>query len=310
MAVRATGSSAVRRRTLPQAGIVVNPTKVGDPEEFRRAVSEAMHSHGWQLPLWLETTAEDPGQKQAREAAAAGVELVLACGGDGTVTACAEGVAGTGTPLGIVPIGTGNLLARNLDLPVDLDEALIVALTGKDTPIDAGTANGAPFVVMAGLGLDARMISDTSEPLKKRLGWAAYAISVIRHLRDRPIRATLTADGGQPVRLRSSAVIVGNVGWLRGGVPLLPDARPDDGMLDAVALRAGGLVGWLAIVTHVLLRTGGSGRVTRLVFRELTVTTVSPQPWELDGEFMGTTTRLVVAAQPGRLLLRLPAERQ
>ena len=163
---------------------------------------------------------------------------------------------------------------------------------------------------MAGLGLDARMISDTSEPLKKRLGWAAYAISVIRHLRDRPIRATLTADGGQPVRLRSSAVIVGNVGWLRGGVPLLPDARPDDGMLDAVALRAGGLVGWLAIVTHVLLRTGGSGRVTRLVFRELTVTTVSPQPWELDGEFMGTTTRLVVAAQPGRLLLRLPAERQ
>ena len=145
MAVRATGSSAVRRRTLPQAGIVVNPTKVGDPEEFRRAVSEAMHSHGWQLPLWLETTAEDPGQKQAREAAAAGVELVLACGGDGTVTACAEGVAGTGTPLGIVPIGTGNLLARNLDLPVDLDEALIVELTGKDTPIDAGTANGAPL---------------------------------------------------------------------------------------------------------------------------------------------------------------------
>lgn len=294
---------------MRQAGVVVNPAKVADAQTFRQAVSEAMDSHGWQLALWLETTAEDPGQKQAREAAAAGVELVLACGGDGTVTACAEGLAGTGTPLAIVPMGTGNLLARNLDLPVDLDEALVVALTGKDTRIDAGTANGTPFVVMAGLGLDARMISDTSEPLKKRLGWAAYAISVIRHLRDRPIRATLTADGGRPVRLRSSAVIVGNVGWLRGGVPLLPDARPDDGMLDAVTLRAQGWAGWLAIVAHVLLRRdGGSGRVTRLVFRELTVTTVSPQPWELDGEFMGTTSRLVVAAQPGRLLLRLPAE--
>ena len=269
-----------------------------------------MHSHGWQLPLWLETTAEDPGQKQAREAAAAGVELVVACGGDGTVTACAEGVAGTGTPLGIVPIGTGNLLARNLGLPVDLDEALVVALTGKDTAIDAGTANGTPFVVMAGLGLDARMISDTSEPLKKRLGWVAYAISVIRHLQDGPMRATLTADGGRPVRLRSSAVIVGNVGWVRGGVPLLPDARPDDGLLDAVALRAQRLGRLARNRGSRLLRRGRSGRVTRLVFRELTVTTVSPQPWELDGEFMGTTSRLVVAAQPGRLLLRLPAERR
>jgi YegS/Rv2252/BmrU family lipid kinase len=306
----AVGPDAVRPRTVRQAGVVVNPNKVGDAQGFRQAVSEAMDSHGWQPPLWLETTAEDPGQKQAREAAAAGVDLVLACGGDGTVTACAEGVAGTGTPLAIVPMGTGNLLARNLDLPVALDKALVVALTGKDTPIDTGTANGTPFVVMAGLGLDARMISDTSEPLKKRLGWAAYAISVIRHLRDRPIRATLTADGGQPVRLRSSALIVGNVGWLRGGVPLLPDARPDDGMLDAIALRARGWVGWLAIVAHVLLRSRGSGRVARLVFRELTVTTPSPQPWELDGEFMGTTSRLVVAIQPGRLLLRLPAERQ
>ena len=111
-----------------QAAIVVHPDKVADAGKFRAAVSEAMHEHGWQPPLWLETTAEDPGQKQAREAAAAGVDLVLACGGDGTVTACAEGVAGAGVPLAIVPMGTGNLLARNLGLPVDLDAALAVAL--------------------------------------------------------------------------------------------------------------------------------------------------------------------------------------
>ena len=293
-----------------QAAIVVHPDKVADAGKFRAAVSEAMHEHGWQPPLWLETTAEDPGQKQAREAAAAGVDLVLACGGDGTVTACAEGVAGAGVPLAIVPMGTGNLLARNLGLPVDLDAALAVAFAGKDTPIDAGTANGTPFVVMAGLGLDARMISDTSEPLKRRLGWAAYALSVIRHLRDLPMRVTLTVDGGRPVRLRPSAVIAGNVGWLRGGIPLLPDARPDDGMLDAVALRARGLGGWIAIAGHVLLRRGESGRVTRFVFREMIVETASPQPWELDGESMGSTSRLVIAAQPGRLLLRLPADRQ
>ncbi len=305
MEIRPAPSAAAR-----QAAVVLNPAKVDDAEKFRATVSEAMREHGWQPPRWLETTADDPGQRQAHEAAVAGVRLVLACGGDGTVTACAEGVAATGVPLAIVPIGTGNLLARNLGVPVDLGEALAVALTGADTPIDAGTANGTPFVVMAGLGLDARMISDTSEPLKKRLGWAAYAVTVIKHLRDRPMRVTLTVDGGRPVRLRPTAVIVGNVGWLRGGVPLLPDARPDDGMLDAVALRAGGWASWLAIAVHVLLRRGESSRVTRFVFQEMIVTTGSPQPWELDGETMGSTSRLVIAAQPGRLLLRLPAERQ
>ncbi len=295
---------------VQRAGVVVNPAKVADLGKFRAAVAEAMAERGWQPPLWLETTAEDPGQVQASEAAGAGVDLVLACGGDGTVTACAEGVAGTGVPLAIVPIGTGNLLASNLGLPLDLDEALAVAFTGTDTPIDAGTANGTSFVVMAGVGLDARMISDTSEPLKKQLGWAAYAIAAIRHLRDRPMRVTLTVDGGRPVRLRPSAVIVGNVGWLRGGIPLLPDARPDDGMLDAVALRARSLASWFAIAGHVLLRRGESGRVTRFVFTELVVATARPQPWELDGEFMGRTNRLVITARPGWLLLRLPADRQ
>jgi YegS/Rv2252/BmrU family lipid kinase len=303
------GDRGAEPARLLRAAVVVNPTKVGDSAAFRHAVRAAMQEHGWSDPLWLETTADDPGRGPAREAVAAAADVVLACGGDGTVTACAEGVAGTGVPLAVVPIGTGNLLARNIGLPADLRAALSVALTGADRAIDLGVANGAPFVVMAGLGLDARMLSDTPEPLKRRLGWAAYAISVLRHLRDRPMRVTLTADGGPPVRLRSSAVIIGNVGWLRGGVPLLPDARPDDGKLDAVALRAQGVAGWLAITAQVLLRRAGSGRVTRFVFSELVIQTASLQPWELDGEVMGTTSRLVIAAQPGHLLLRHPAKR-
>jgi YegS/Rv2252/BmrU family lipid kinase len=303
------GDASEAPARLLRAAVVVNPTKVGDSAAFRETVIAAMQEHGWREPLWLETTADDPGRGLAQQAVAAGADVVLACGGDGTVTACAQGLAGTGVPLAVVPIGTGNLLARNLRLPADLSEALLVALTGRDNPIDAGLANGTPFVVMAGLGLDARMLSDTSEPLKKRLGWVAYAISAIRHLRDRPTRVTLTADGGPPVQLRSSAVIVGNVGWLRGGVPLLPDALPDDGKLDAVALQAHGWVGWLMITAQVLLRRAESGRVTRFVFSELVVETGTGQPWELDGEVMGTTTRLVIAAQPGRLLLRLPADR-
>jgi diacylglycerol kinase family enzyme len=85
--------------------------------------------------------------------------LVLASGGDGTITACVGGVAGSGIPLGVLPCGTGNLLARNLGLPLSLDEALTAALTGSDRRLDVGTANGRPFVVMAGIGFDAEMLA-------------------------------------------------------------------------------------------------------------------------------------------------------
>jgi YegS/Rv2252/BmrU family lipid kinase len=239
----------------------------------------------------------------------AGVDLVLACGGDGTVTACAESLAGTGVPLAIIPMGTGNLLASNIGIPMGLDEALAVALGGVQQPIDAGRVNEALFVVMAGLGLDAQMLSDASEPLKKRLGWLAYAISAVRHLGDRPMRVRVSADGGPRRRMRASALIVGNVGWLRGGVPLLPDARPDDGLLDAIVLRAGGLAGWLTVIADLLLRRPAHGRVYRIQFTKLQVTLDADQPWELDGEVMGSTRQLTVVAQPGALLLRMPPER-
>lgn len=293
---------------MSQAAVVLNPTKLDDDEAFRKTVRRAMDDRGWSEPLWLETTPEDPGLGQAKSAVSAGVDLVLACGGDGTVAACAEGVTGTGVPLAIIPLGTGNLLARNLGIPTGLEEALEVALGDEQQPIDAGQVNGTLFVVMAGLGLDARMLSGTSEPLKKRLGWLAYAIAAVRHLGDRPMRVTISADGGRPRRLRVSALIVGNVGWLRGGLPLLPDARPDDGLLDAVALVARGLTGWLSVAAHILLRRPAHGRVYRVQFAELQVRLSRPQPWELDGEVMGSSRRLTVVAQPGSLLLRMPRE--
>jgi YegS/Rv2252/BmrU family lipid kinase len=293
---------------MSRAAVVVNPVKLDDGEAFRKSIRQTMADHGWDEPLWLETTPEDPGRGQAKSAVSAGVGLVLACGGDGTVTACAEGVIGTGVPLAIIPMGTGNLLARNAGLPMDLDEALAAALGGTQQPIDAGRVNGELFVVMAGLGLDARMLSDTSDPLKKRLGWFAYAISAVRHLGDRPMKMTVSADGGRRRQMRANTLIVGNVGSLQGGLPLLPDARPDDGMLDAVVLIAGGLTGWLAAAVNILLRRPARGGIYRTQFSELQVTLDQEQPWELDGEVMESVRRLTVVVQPGALLLRMPPE--
>jgi diacylglycerol kinase (ATP) len=99
-----------------RAAVVIHPAKHDDMDGFRAAVPTAMTELGWAEPLWLETSLDDTGEGLAREAARSGVDLVLASGGDGTITACVGGVAGSGIPLGVLPCGTGNLLARNLGL--------------------------------------------------------------------------------------------------------------------------------------------------------------------------------------------------
>jgi diacylglycerol kinase (ATP) len=290
-----------------KAAVIVNPTKHEDLRAFRSMVRAAMAGHGWAEPLWLETTAEETGQGLARAALAAQVDLVLASGGDGTVTACADALAGSGVPLGVLPAGTGNLLARNLGLPFGLDEALAVGLRGTDRRLDVGTANGRTFVAMAGLGFDAELLDSTGEPLKRRLGWAAYAVSGLRHLGARPVRAAVRADGGPVLRRRATTVLVGNVGALQGGVTLLPGAEPDDGVLDLLVLTARGLAGWLALITDVLLRRRRTRHVARIAFRDLHVVLDRPQLWELDGEVIGRTRQLRVTVRPGALLVRVPA---
>ncbi len=289
-----------------RAAVVVNPTKHPDGQRFRAEVCETMAAQGWSEPLWLETTPEETGRGLAEAAVAEHVDVVLVSGGDGTVTACAEGVAGSDVPLAVLPAGTGNLLARNLGLPLAPDQALAVALDGQDRRLDVGSANGRPFVAMAGIGFDAMLLDSTGESLKKKLGWMAYALSALRHLRARPVRATLRVDGGRVLRRRASGIIVGNVGALQGGVALLPGAEPDDGLLDVMVLTARGWSGWLALTADVMLRRERTGRIARTVFRELRVQLDRPQLWELDGEVMGTTRQLVVAVQPGQLLVRVP----
>src|SRR5687767_9661226 len=121
-----------------RSAVVVNPVKVPDLDELRRAITDALTAEGWPEPMWLETTVDDPGAGQTTRAVRDGAELVFACGGDGTVMACVTALAGSDVALAVLPAGTGNLLAANLGLAGDLATGLEVVLQGGRRRIDVG----------------------------------------------------------------------------------------------------------------------------------------------------------------------------
>ncbi|MCM3521840.1 diacylglycerol kinase family protein [Curtobacterium sp. P97] len=243
------------------AAVVYNPVKV-DLETLQRTVAEHEQDAGWAETLWFETSEEDPGGGMAKAALDAGADVVAAAGGDGTVRAVAEIVHGSDAVLALLPSGTGNLLARNIPAPIDdLGASVRTIFRGEDRPIDfgelevereGGEREQFGFVVMAGLGLDARMLANTNDDLKKKVGWLAYVDSLFRSLRDADafeFRYRLDGEGNQSVRAHS--LIVGNCGMLQAGATLLPDAEIDDGVFDIVVMRPRGFFGWVRIGARV-----------------------------------------------------------
>ena len=294
--------------TERKLAVVVNPAKLEDVGQFRSIVATMAEEAGWSEPAWHYTTVEDPGTGME----VAGADLVLVCGSDGTVReVCAE-LAGTGIPVGIVPAGTGNLLARNLAIPLYLRAAIDVALTGQDRAIDLVEVSGddmedTHFMVMAGMGLDAAIMQGVNEQLKAKVGWVAYVVSGLKALMSPVVRMEISVDGEEFTTHRARTVVVGNVGFLQAGMPLLPDAAIDDGQLDVVLLYPKRFVSWLPLAFRVLAKRPRTDEtIARMTGRTVTIRAASPTPRQLDGDPLGAGKELRMTCLHGRVLVRVP----
>ena len=192
-----------------RCAVIFNPVKIGDT--FRDAAEQVLEEHGYGDVAWLETEAADKGRSRVHQAVAERVDLVVVAGGDGTVRVVADGLAGSGIPLGIVPEGTANLLALNLGIPAVEQQALEVAVGGAERTIDLVklTIDGERverFAVMAGAGLDAMIMDSTDPDLKSKIGSAAYFLAAGKALGRLPIKAKIRLDGHHSHR-RSSMLI-------------------------------------------------------------------------------------------------------
>jgi diacylglycerol kinase family enzyme len=294
---------------ISRAAVILNPVKV--PEGFRSTVDAALTERGFTDTAWLETTEDDPGSTMAKSAIAEGVDLVVVAGGDGTVrVVCAE-LAGTGIPIAVLPAGTGNLLARNLGISLDLDEALGQLLDGSEQRIDSVTVKGDDlddrFVVMAGLGLDAAIIADAPDGLKKHVGWAAYVVSTLKNLNHPFVRVEITIDDEPPVRRRARTVVIGNVGVLQANIPLLPDAKPDDGTIDLVVLAPRRISHWPRLALSLVIKSMQEGRhIERFTGQTIQVKASTTVRRELDGDQIPSGRILTASVDPAALLVRVP----
>ncbi|GAA5154562.1 diacylglycerol kinase family protein [Microbacterium pseudoresistens] len=315
-----------------RAALVVNPVKADAPR-LQRLLVDLSNEAGWAEPEIIETSVDDPGQ-QATRRALDGAAAVLVAGGDGTVRAVSEAMARSEVPLAIIPSGTGNLLARNLGLPLADPRRMIRAVFEGDVhdvdvgwaefTRDDGSRDEHAFVVLAGIGLDADMIANTRPALKKSMGWVAYVDGAARSLTAaEPFRVVYSIDDERLHSVKVQSMLFANCGTLPAGIALIPDASIADGGLDVAVIQPRGPFGWLAVwrtvwwQNSVLRRTetgrrmiawGGQNRSVRyLRGASAEAAATEARPVELDGDEFGEAVRIRCRIDPGALRIVFPA---
>lgn len=296
-----------------QVALVVNTTK-SEADDVVRLVHSACSRAGMPSPITLATTEEDAGHAMARSALDQGADVVLAAGGDGTVRAVAAAVTGSQAALGVIPLGTGNLFARNIGLPyADMEACVDAAIHGMGHRVDTlslrlqrvnGRWDEENSLVIAGGGLDAEVMGDTRESLKQRAGWLAYGEAGIRHVIGKRHTITVRLDDGDPETYRVRSILMANCGSLQANMLLVPSARMDDGLMDVVMLTPRHPWDWARIVLKTVARF--SAEIPVMTVRQATLCRVEasePLPFQLDGDAVGEVIGVETRIQPASLVV-------
>jgi YegS/Rv2252/BmrU family lipid kinase len=277
----------------------------GGLAELRRA----LESEGVTDPMWIEVPKSRFAPKQVKRALDDGAELLFIWGGDGMVQRSIDAMAGSPTPLAILPAGTANLLATNLGIPQDIGRAVGIGLRGERRSLDVGRFNGERFAVMAGSGFDAAMIEQADGKLKDRLGRVAYVWTGSQNLRAKPFKAKIAVDGVPWYAGDASCILFGNVGQLFGGVEVFQDARPDDGRLEVGVVKAEGIADWMRTITRTAVgHPERSPLVQTTTAEKIKVKLNRKVLYEVDGGDREKVRAFTVKVQPAAITICVPRE--
>jgi diacylglycerol kinase (ATP) len=299
--------------TLPLLGVLTRALLIANPASRRGgryvdAARQAIEHAGAVCDVML--TERAGHARLLGETHGASYDMVFSLGGDGTAMEVASALAGTNIPLGVLPGGTGNLLARALGIPGRIDRAVPVLMNGGMQQIDLGIVFGHRFAVAAGVGIDAAMVAETPQWMKRRLGVLAYTIiatkAALRAVLFRQFFAVRIEVDGEIVERRAAAVLFANFGAiLEERISFGPDIAIDDGYLDCCVFSPNNLFDAIRIVWRV---TRGDFRPDpALLYRKgkrFRLETIPPLPMQADGELLQMTpAEITVDPLAARLLI-------
>ncbi|MFV9503953.1 MAG: diacylglycerol/lipid kinase family protein [Oscillochloridaceae bacterium umkhey_bin13] len=289
--------------------LVFNP-HAGQAEALEReleASANVWRAQGWSVTV-EPTLAPGDGIRLARQAARTGFDLVVAAGGDGTINEVINGLAGTRTALAPLPLGTMNVWARELGLPLQPRAAAATLLEWQPRRIDLGRAGDRYFLLMAGIGFDAAITAGVRADEKRRFGALAYVLRGLgQAVNFRGARASLIIDGRR-TRGRILMVVVGNSQLYGGLVKITHRASIDDGLLDVAVFKGeNGLSAVRRLIAILLRRYSADPEIEYYRARSIQVLAKPQLPIQVDGDPIGSTPMTFVAA-PGALLAMLPPE--
>lgn len=287
------------------ATLIVNPISgTRSKRGLEDFVRDRMEKHGMALDI-RHTTGSGDATRFAHEAAQRGCPLVIVAGGDGTVNETASGICGTSTALGIIPLGSGNGLARSLGIPQDVKSALEIIIEGKSMCIDHGVADGHNFFCTFGLGFDAKVSEEFAH--HKRRGKTTYIISVIHEFLKYQPEAYAISIGGRVITERAFLIAVCNATQYGNNAYIAPNARLDDGLLDMIVVHSSNPLKNMTVGVDLL--TGYLDRNTLIdSFRisEATITRLKEGPAHVDGDPITLGKKIEIACRPASLWVMVP----